>query len=122
MSPSWVHLAEDIQTGGRQRRSQPLVQSAQVLPQRYLLEQLKFYPQLDPTGGAGIPRGISRRKKATSTPAVTYGDQSATPRSPGAWLNGLVMPVEITRLPNGELARHRALHPNQTRPHWRLDA
>ena len=114
MSPSWVHSELKIfQTGGMGSADfNRLSKSAQVLPQRYLLEQLKFYPQLDPTGSArAFLEGYLDGKKATSTPAVTYGDQSATPRSPGAWLNGLVMPVEITRLPNGSWARHRARTP-----------
>ena len=104
MAPSWVHSElKTVQTTGKTSANlDRLAQSAQVMPQRYLLEQLKFYPQLDPTGGArAFLEGFLDGKKATSTPATTYGDQSSTPRSPGAWLNGLVMPVEITRLPGG---------------------
>jgi hypothetical protein len=81
-----------------------LAKAAGVKPHRYLLEQLKFYgPTLDPTGAyRGWLEKSLQQQKTNSTPAATYGDQSSTSRSPGAWLNQLVMPVEISRLPGGE--------------------
>ena len=105
MSPGWVHRElKSLQTGNSTSADLFRVsRTAGVLPERYLMEQLKFYPELDPTGGIrAFLQGVIDDKKAGSTPATTYGDQSSTPRSPGAWLNGLVMPVEITRLPGGE--------------------
>jgi len=81
-----------------------LSSAAGVPPERYLLEQLKFYgPKLDPTGAyRKFLEHQLQKEKSNSTPAVTYGDQSLSPRAPGAWLNQLVMPVETARLPGGE--------------------
>ena len=96
MSPSWMYSElKNLQTGAPPSADlDRLSKSAQVMPQRYLLEQLKFYPQLDPTGQVrAILEGYIEGKKSTSTPSVTYGDQSSTPRSPGAWLNTLILPV-----------------------------
>lgn len=76
---------------------QGLAKAAGVPPHRYLLEQLKFYgPTLDPTGAyRGWLEKSLQQEKSNSTPAVTYGDQSSASRAPGAWLNAMVMPIQI---------------------------
>ena len=112
MNGRWVHselsaIREAYNGGGGDMTGSAdlkrLSSAAGVLSERYLLEQLKFYPKLDPTGAyRQFLEYQLQKEKSNSTPAVTYGDQSLSPRAPGAWLNQLVMPVEITRLPNGE--------------------
>ena len=96
MEPRWIHTELKGALAGQAPSTEleKLAASVRVLPERYLLEQLKFYPQLDPTGGvrAYLETRIKKQKEG-STPSVTYGDQSSTPRSPGAWLNTLILPV-----------------------------
>ena len=105
MNPSWMYQElTTISKGNRVSRELfDISKEAGVLPYRFLLEQLKFYPQLDPSGEA---RGWLEKEledlKSGQTPAATYGDQSSSPRAPGAWLNAMVMPVQMSRLPNGE--------------------
>ena len=102
MNPGWVHRElKSLQTGnGTSADLFRVSRTAGVLPERYLMEQLKFYPELDPTGGIrAFLQGVIDGKKAGSTPATTYGDQSSTPRSPGSWLNQLVMPLPSLILP-----------------------
>lgn len=107
MNARWVRSELSDIRGGTVTGStelQGLAKAAGVLPHRYLLEQLKFYgPTLDPSGAyRGWLEKSLQKEKSNSTPATTYGDQSSTSRAPGGWLNQLVMPVEITRLPGGE--------------------
>jgi hypothetical protein len=107
MNARWVRSELSSIRGGTVAGStelKGLAKAAGVKPHRYLLEQLKFYgPTLDPTGAyRGWLEKSLQQQKTNSTPAATYGDQSSTSRSPGAWLNQLVMPVEISRLPGGE--------------------
>ena len=85
MNPGWVHRElKSLQTGnGTSADLFRVSRTAGVLPERYLMEQLKFYPDLDPSGGIrAFLQGVIDGKKAGSTPATTYGDQSSTPRSP----------------------------------------
>lgn len=100
MSGRWVRSElQSIKDGNvaGSTQLQGLAQAAGVPPHRYLLEQLKFYgPTLDPTGAyRGWLEKSLQQEKSSSTPAVTYGDQSSTSRAPGAWLNAMVMPIQI---------------------------
>ena len=98
MNPRWMHSELTAISQGKavSRELFDISKEAGVLPYRFLLEQLKFYPQLDPTGES---RGWFERElemiKSGQTPAASYGDQSASPRAPGAWLNAMVMPVQV---------------------------
>ena len=112
MNASWVRselsaIREAYNGGGGDMTGSAdlkrLSSAAGVPSERYLLEQLKFYPKLDPTGAyRQFLEYQLQKEKSNSTPAVTYGDQSLSPRAPGAWLNQMVMPVETARLPGGE--------------------
>jgi len=100
MSARWVRselsdIREGTVTGSTELKG--LAKAAGVPPHRYLLEQLKFYgPTLDPTGAyRGWLEKSLQKEKSNSTPATTYGDQSSTSRAPGAWLNAMVMPIQI---------------------------
>lgn len=106
MNARWVlgelnSIREEFSDGGGMspgsKQLQGLAQAAGVPPYRYLLEQLKFYgPTLDPTGAyQGWLEKALQKQKSSNTPAVTYGDQSSTSRAPGAWLNAMVMPIQI---------------------------
>jgi len=99
MQAAWVHseLQGLVSTGGQgvSKELSGLADSIGVEPYRYLIEQLKFYPKLDPRGTARqwLLEQL-RQKKSGSTPATSYGNQSSTSRSPGEWLNAMVMPIK----------------------------
>ena len=100
MNARWVRdELQSIRDGNAARSAElnGLAQAAGVKPNRYLLEQLKFYGKvLDPTGAyRGWLEQSLQQEKSNSTPAVTYGDQSSTSRAPGAWLNAMVLPTSI---------------------------
>ena len=99
MQATWVHaeLKGLVSTGGQgvSKELTELADSIGVEPYRYLIEQLKFYPKLDPQGTARqwLLEEL-RKKKSGSTPATSQGNQSSTSRSPGEWLNAMVMPLK----------------------------
>lgn len=97
MKPSWIHseLKRLKDEQGLSEELQDLADKVNVPAERYLIEQLKLYPQLDPTGAwrQWLEYQL-KQKKSGSTAAIPYGDQSSTPRSPGSWMTAMVMPVQ----------------------------
>ena len=97
MKPKWIHseLKSLKDEAGLSKELQGLAEQVNVPAERYLIEQLKFYPQLDPTGAwRQYLEYQLKQKKSGSTAAIPYGSESSTPRSPGSWMTAMVMPVQ----------------------------
>ena len=97
MKQSWVYseLKSIKDKGEFSEELQGLAEQVNVPPERYLIEQLKFYPQLDPTGAwRKYLEYQLKQQKSGSTAAIPYGSESSTPRSPGSWMTAMVMPVQ----------------------------
>jgi hypothetical protein len=97
MKPKWIHseLKSLKDEAGLSKELQGLAEQVNVPPERYLIEQLKFYPQLDPTGAwRQYLEYQLKQQKSGSTAAIPYGSESSTPRSPGSWMTAMVMPVQ----------------------------
>mgnify|MGYP003108851536 CR=1 FL=1 len=80
---------------------QALSNKAGVHPYRMLIEQLKFFPQMDPTGGITkyLEESLKKIKEGTSS-AVPYGlnrdyQFAQADRAPGAWLTTMTLPVQF---------------------------
>tara|TARA_R110002012_G_scaffold284259_1_gene474985 strand:+ start:17949 stop:20669 length:2721 start_codon:yes stop_codon:yes gene_type:complete len=86
-----------------------LANKAGTSTDRYLLEQLKFYPQLDPEGKfrGALQQRIERARQANTPAAANFdaatdpmGNQSYSGRSPGAWLMSMFeRPAAAATLP-----------------------
>lgn len=86
-----------------------LANKAGTSTDRYLLEQLKFYPQLDPQGRfRGVLQQRIERARQANTPAAAnfdaatdpMGNQSYSGRSPGSWLMSMFeRPAAAATLP-----------------------
>ena len=97
MNQYWVRDEMKTLTEGKavSRQLYDLATKAGTSTDRYLLEQIKFYPALDPQGRfRGVLEKRVERTRQANTPAAAnfdaatdpMGDQSYSGRSPGAWL------------------------------------
>ena len=96
MKPKWIHseLKSLKDEQGLSEELQGLAEQVNVPPERYLIEQLKFYPQLDPTGAWRKYLEYQLKQQKSGSTAIPYGSESSTPRSPGSWMTAMVMPVQ----------------------------
>ena len=91
------------------RQLYDLAEKAGTSTDRYLLEQIKFFPQLDSSGRfRGVLEKRVERARQANTPAAAnfdaatdpMGDQSYSGRSPGAWLMSMFeRPAAAATLP-----------------------
>jgi len=78
---------------------QELSKKAGIHPYRMLIEQLKFYPAMDPDGK--ITKWFEealKQVKQGNTSAVPYGlnrEVAQGSRAPGAWLTAMTLPVQL---------------------------
>ena len=78
---------------------QALSKKAGVHPYRMLIDQLKFYPAMDPDGEITrwLEESLKQIKKG-NTSAVPYGlnrEVAQGSRAPGAWLTAMTLPVQL---------------------------
>tara|TARA_B100000459_G_scaffold142643_1_gene103461 strand:+ start:1520 stop:3859 length:2340 start_codon:yes stop_codon:yes gene_type:complete len=98
----WSDLKEIAENESRpiSPELQQLSNKAGVHPYRMLIDQLKFYPQMDPDGDITrwLEESLKQIKEGT-TGAVPYGlnrDVAQGERAPGAWLTAMTLPVQLT--------------------------
>jgi len=97
MDGKWVYqeLVNIDTTRQTSNKLNDLAEKAGVAPLRMVIEQLKLYPAMDPTGEIreALLKELNKNKQS-STPAVpVLSDMDDPDRAPGSWLTGMVMPV-----------------------------
>lgn len=103
MNQYWLRSEMQSLSSGQpvSRQLYDLAKSAGTSTDRYLVEQLKFFPALDPQGKfRGVLQKRIERDRQTNTPAASnfepatdpLGNQSFNPRSPGEWLMSMFTP------------------------------
>lgn len=99
MNGRWVYeeLGNYNDTRQTSVKLNELAGKAGVAPLRLLIEQLKLYPTFDPDGKIreALLKELNKNKQS-ATPAIPYGNDSQSPRSPGSWLTAMVMPVSTS--------------------------
>jgi hypothetical protein len=104
MQPTWIRseLARLANNRPVTKDLYDLANKAGTSTDRYLLEQLRFYPQLDPTGEnrKELQRRINNTRSSTTPASSNYAyavnprPANYNPRSPGAWLTSIYFPAQ----------------------------
>jgi len=104
MQPTWIRaeLARLANNRPVTKDLYDLANKAGTSTDRYLLEQLRFYPQLDPTGEnrKELQRRINSTRSSTTPASANYAyavnprPDNYNPRSPGAWLTSIYFPAQ----------------------------
>ena len=104
MDGGWLHSELGNAAAGRAVSPQlyQLAKRAGTTTNRYLLEQLRFYPQLDPQGEARsyLEGEVKKQRYGQTVSSANYqgavGQQRAAapynPMAPGSWLMNMLMP------------------------------
>jgi murein DD-endopeptidase MepM/ murein hydrolase activator NlpD len=105
MEGNWLHSELDSLNKGKPVSAElyQLAKRAGTSVNRYLLEQLRFYPQLDPDGSASryLQDQVRKQRQGQQVSSANYGGATGglamvptayNPMAPGSWLMNLLMP------------------------------
>lgn len=105
MAGNWLHSELDSINKGKPVSTElyQLAKRAGTSVNRYLLEQLRFYPQLDPDGSASrfLQDQVRKQRQGQQVSSANYRGATGglamvpagyNPMAPGSWLMNLLMP------------------------------
>jgi murein DD-endopeptidase MepM/ murein hydrolase activator NlpD len=105
MEGNWLHSELDSINKGKPVSAElyQLAKRAGTSVNRYLLEQLRFYPQLDPDGSASryLQEQVRKQRQGQQVSSANYRGATGglamvptgyNPLAPGSWLMNLLMP------------------------------
>jgi hypothetical protein len=111
MEGSWLHSELSNVAAGRPVSPElyEMARRAGSSTTRYLLEQLRFYPQLDPQGDARrfLQQEARRQREGNTVSSANFGNSLSSetpynPLAPGSWLMSMLMPpAAAATLPPG---------------------